>query len=84
MKGLRVGGAVVSEKHANFIVADRSATATDVVALLREVRARVADATGTVLQTEIRLVGFDAVPGDPPLTDPAFTDPPEVTDATPR
>jgi UDP-N-acetylmuramate dehydrogenase len=60
LKGLRIGGAAVSEKHANFIVADAAATAADVVALLDEVRRRVADATGIVLQTEVRLVGFDA------------------------
>jgi UDP-N-acetylmuramate dehydrogenase len=58
LKGLRVGGAVVSEKHANFIVADPTATAGDVVALLEQVRARVSDATGTRLQTEVRLIGF--------------------------
>jgi UDP-N-acetylmuramate dehydrogenase len=59
LKGLRVGGAVVSEKHANFIVADQTATAADVRALLGEVRTRVAETTGTVLQTEVLLVGFD-------------------------
>jgi UDP-N-acetylmuramate dehydrogenase len=58
LKGLRVGGAVVSEKHANFVVADKSATASDVCGLIDEVRRRVADATGTVLETEVRLVGF--------------------------
>ncbi|MDQ1467422.1 MAG: UDP-N-acetylmuramate dehydrogenase, partial [Actinomycetota bacterium] len=58
LKGLRVGGAVVSEKHGNFVVADRSATASDVCGLIDEVRRRVADATGTVLETEVRLVGF--------------------------
>ena len=64
LKGLRVGGAAVSEKHANFIVADSTATATDVQGLIDEVRRRVAEATGTVLQTEIRLVGFDAGPDE--------------------
>ena len=52
-------GPCVSEKHANFIVADPTATAADVVTLLDEVRRRVAEATGVVLQTEVRLVGFD-------------------------
>jgi UDP-N-acetylmuramate dehydrogenase len=65
LKGLRVGGAVVSEKHANFIVADTSATAADVRGLLDEVRRRVADATGTLLHTEVVLVGF----GDAGSTD---------------
>lgn len=59
LKGLRVGGAVVSEKHANFIVADQTATAADVYALLTAVRARVDETTGTRLHTEVRLVGFD-------------------------
>jgi UDP-N-acetylmuramate dehydrogenase len=59
LKGLRVGGASVSEKHANFIVADSTATAGDVRNLLDEVRRRVRDATGIVLETEVRLVGFD-------------------------
>jgi UDP-N-acetylmuramate dehydrogenase len=59
LKGLRVGGASVSEKHANFIVADSTATANDVRNLLDEVRRRVRDATGIVLETEVRLVGFD-------------------------
>ncbi len=68
LKGLRVGGAAVSEKHANFIVADPTATAADVGALLDEVRRRVADATGVVLQTEVRLVGFDVTA--PHVTDP--------------
>jgi UDP-N-acetylmuramate dehydrogenase len=59
LKGLRVGGAIVSEKHANFIVADASATAADVRSLMAQVQTRVADATGTVLTAEVRLVGFD-------------------------
>jgi UDP-N-acetylmuramate dehydrogenase len=59
LKGLRIGGAVVSEKHANFIVADPTATASDVRSLLDEVRRRVAAATGIELQTEVRLVGFE-------------------------
>jgi UDP-N-acetylmuramate dehydrogenase len=66
LKGLRIGGAVVSEKHANFIVADPTATAADLVALLDDVRRRVADATGIVLRTEVRLVGFDAIPTPDP------------------
>jgi len=57
-KGLRVGGAVVSEKHANFFVAEAGATARDVYALICQVRRRVADATGVYLEPELRLVGF--------------------------
>ncbi len=57
-KGLRVGSAVVSAKHANFIQADPGGSADDVLALVEHVRATVAGATGVVLRTEVRLVGF--------------------------
>jgi len=59
LKGLRVGGAVVSEKHANFFQAEPGATADDVAALVAEVQARVDDATGVHLVPELQLVGFD-------------------------
>jgi len=58
LKGLRVGSAAVSEKHANFIIADAGGNATDVMALLTLVRQRVGEATGVWLETEHRLVGF--------------------------
>lgn len=60
LKGLRRGGAFVSPKHANFIQAGDDATAADVVAVVRAVRAAVADATGVDLEPELRLVGFGA------------------------
>ena len=60
LKDLRVGGAVVSSKHANFIQAEAGATAADVRALVREVQRRVRDATGVDLQPELHFVGFDA------------------------
>jgi UDP-N-acetylmuramate dehydrogenase len=63
LKGLRVGGAVVSEKHANFIQAGEGATAADVRALVEEVRRRVADATGVTLEPELHFVGFAAAGG---------------------
>ena len=59
LKGLRVGGAVVSPKHANFFQAEGGATADDVRALVLEVRRRVLDATGITLVPELRMVGFD-------------------------
>jgi UDP-N-acetylmuramate dehydrogenase len=59
-KGLRIGGAVVSAKHANFIQAEAGATARDVHELIAEVRRRVAARTGIELTTELRLVGFGA------------------------
>jgi len=58
LKGLRVGGAVVSEKHANFFVAEPGAHADDVYALIREVQRRVETETGVRLEPELRLVGF--------------------------
>jgi UDP-N-acetylmuramate dehydrogenase len=60
LKGSRVGGAVVSEKHANFFVADDGATATDVVTLIAHVQQRVEEHTGVHLEPELHLVGFDA------------------------
>jgi UDP-N-acetylmuramate--alanine ligase len=61
-KGLRVGSAMVSEKHANFIIADTGGRAADVAALMREVRERVRDSTGVWLEFETRLWGFEETP----------------------
>lgn len=58
LKGLRVGGATVSEKHANFFQADPGATAGDVHALVVEVQRRVLDDSGVCLQPELHMVGF--------------------------
>lgn len=58
-KGLRLGTAEVSTKHANFIQADDGGRADDVHALMQEVRRRVREATGVDLHPETRLVGFD-------------------------
>jgi UDP-N-acetylmuramate dehydrogenase len=60
LKGLRVGGAVVSEKHANFIQADAGATARDVLDLVAEVQQRVKKASGVDLVPELHVVGDDA------------------------
>jgi UDP-N-acetylmuramate dehydrogenase len=64
LKGLRVGTAEVSTKHANFIQADVGGSADDVYALMLEVRRRVFDQRGLVLVPETRLVGFDGDDGD--------------------
>lgn len=63
-KGLRMGSAEVSPKHANFIQADEGGSADDVHALMLAVRQRVWDAFGVALEPETRLVGF---PPAPPL-----------------
>jgi UDP-N-acetylmuramate dehydrogenase len=65
LKGLRIGGAVVSEKHANFFQADDGATADDVRRLVLEVQRRVREATGIELRPELRMVGFEASPECP-------------------
>jgi UDP-N-acetylmuramate dehydrogenase len=64
LRGLRVGSAHVSEKHANFIQADEGGSAEDVRALMATIRARVWEQRGIALRSEVRLVGFDdeAVP----------------------
>jgi len=56
-KGMRVGGAVVSHKHANFIVNDGDATAQDVLELIGLVRGKVKDLFGVELATEVCVVG---------------------------
>jgi UDP-N-acetylmuramate dehydrogenase len=53
LKGTRVGGAEVSERHANFIIADEGASAQDVLKLIDQVRSRVAERLGVELETEI-------------------------------
>jgi UDP-N-acetylmuramate dehydrogenase len=57
LKGTRIGGAVVSEKHANFIVNDREGSASDVRTLAELVRERVRRATGVELVFEIVFAG---------------------------
>ncbi|MGZ4718065.1 MAG: UDP-N-acetylmuramate dehydrogenase [Acidimicrobiales bacterium] len=58
-RGLRLGSAQVSPKHANFIQADEGGRAADIVALMVEVRRRVEAHAGIHLEIETRLAGFD-------------------------
>ncbi|MEN9552648.1 MAG: UDP-N-acetylenolpyruvoylglucosamine reductase [Actinomycetota bacterium] len=60
LRGFTVGGAQVSEKHANFIQASDGATANDVVSVMTHVQQVVESRHGIVLRSEVRLVGFDA------------------------
>ncbi len=63
-KGLSVGGAIVSDKHANFIVARPGATAADVDRLIRRVAAVVEERFGIRLEPEVQRVGdFDLASG---------------------
>ncbi|RIV83288.1 UDP-N-acetylmuramate dehydrogenase [Aurantiacibacter xanthus] len=56
-RGLKMGDAQVSEKHANFLINTGHATSADIEGLGEEVRRRVAEATGVALQWEIQRVG---------------------------
>ncbi len=57
LKGRQIGGARVSEKHANFIVNVGGATAADIENLIAEVKTTVCRQTGVELQPEVRIVG---------------------------
>ena len=57
LKGLRVGGAMVSEKHAGFVVNVGNATAADVLNLIAEVKRRVQEVHGVTLTPEVRIIG---------------------------
>ncbi|MEZ5155986.1 MAG: UDP-N-acetylmuramate dehydrogenase [Solirubrobacterales bacterium] len=56
-RGLRVGGASFSEKHANFVDNDGTATTADILALMAEGRRRVHELTGVVLEPEVQVLG---------------------------
>ena len=62
LKGFSVGGARVSEMHANFFVAGPGATAQDVFDLVHAVRAKVKAATGVELEPEVRFAGSFRAP----------------------
>ena len=56
LKGLTVGGAQVSEKHAGFVINRGGATCADVVELIRQIQARVLDAAGVRLEPEVKII----------------------------
>lgn len=56
-KGVRVGGARIADKHANFIINEGKATAKDVEVLIRMVKDRVKQTCGETLETEVKIVG---------------------------
>jgi len=57
LKGFRIGGCAVSEKHANFIVNDKKATARDIERLINHIQNVVKDHFGIELDTEVRIIG---------------------------
>lgn len=84
LKGFAVGGARVSERHANFFQAEAGATAADVVGLVVEVQRRVEAATGILLHPELRRAAFAGMPGARPGAPAAWNhDPVAPTAACP-
>jgi UDP-N-acetylmuramate dehydrogenase len=65
LKGHRIGGAVISPRHANFVENADAATSADCVALMREARRRVAEEFGVVLEQEVVFLGSDSMGSDP-------------------
>lgn len=59
LKGLTIGGAKVSEKHANFIVNFNNASANDVLELMKIIQQTVFQKFGIMLEPEIKMIGFD-------------------------
>jgi UDP-N-acetylmuramate dehydrogenase len=57
LKGFSIGGAVVSEKHANFIINANTATAADIEALIEHVQSVVHDQYGVLLEPEVHIIG---------------------------
>lgn len=59
LKGAIVGGAMVSPRHANFIVNNNNATANDVIELVKKIKKTVKEKKGIELSLEVKLVGFE-------------------------
>lgn len=64
-RGLRIGGAHISEQHCNFLINDGDAKAADLEALGEEARSRVKQATGVDLEWEIKILGEPLGDGEP-------------------
>ncbi len=57
LKGFKIGGAVVSEKHANFIINENNASAADVEALIKHIQQTVKQQHNIELHTEVKIIG---------------------------
>jgi UDP-N-acetylmuramate dehydrogenase len=57
LKGFKIGGAMVSEKHTNFIINTGSATSSDIYNLIHHIQEKVFKAAGVMLETEIKVMG---------------------------
>ena len=60
LRGLRIGDAQVSEKHAGFVINRGYATASEILALMEEITRRVENQSGVILEPEVRILGEDA------------------------
>ena len=58
LKGYTIGGAQVSEKHAGFVINTGSATAADVLALIKHIQETIHNSTGIWLEPEVQMLGF--------------------------
>jgi UDP-N-acetylmuramate dehydrogenase len=61
LKGMKIGGAEIYEKHANFIINKNNAKASDVLDLINLIELKVYEAKGIKLEREVQLLGFDEV-----------------------
>ncbi|MBR5500532.1 MAG: UDP-N-acetylmuramate dehydrogenase, partial [Clostridia bacterium] len=59
LKGFRIGDAMVSEKHAGFVINADQATAEQVLAVIHEVQRRVQADSGILLETEVKIIKED-------------------------
>jgi UDP-N-acetylmuramate dehydrogenase len=57
LKGLKIGGSMISREHANYIITEMTANSKDVVVLIRKVRKKVYEKFGIMLKTEVVIVG---------------------------
>ena len=57
LKGKQIGGAHISEKHANFIINDGDASAADIEQLIMYARQTVKENTGVDLELEVKIIG---------------------------
>ena len=62
LKGVQIGGAMVSSKHSNFIVNEKNATAKDVADLMIIIQNKVYENTGILLQPEVEWLGNKKIP----------------------
>ena len=60
LKGTRIGGAVISDVHGNFIVNDGGATAKDVLEVIALVQRTAREQRGIEVETEVQIIGEDA------------------------